>query len=319
MTALRRAAARALALSLLVYSLLHGQPPDTEAFRTGISLVHVDAEILDANHRVLTGMQKNDFLILDNGRPQSILSMASEEQPPDLILLFDISLSMRGVVQRIAGGAGQAFQQLRSGDRVCVMTFNSRSAVLFPFSDDLSAAQRAVKETLVKERFGGGTKIQNAVVDAGEQMKFQNRVGRRRAILIVTDDVGIRTRREESVVSELWAADASLNGVIVRDAKFTVQRRVTQVLSPETLLLQAGMQGIAEKTGGDVLHSSDGSAAFQEMMRRIRSRISLYYHMPDAKPGDTRRVQVELSSAARQRFPDATVHARRGYVIPWEK
>jgi hypothetical protein len=199
------------------------------------------------------------------------------------------------------------------------MTFNSRSAVLFPFSDDLSAAQRAVNETLVKERFGGGTKIQNAVVDAGEQMKFQNRVGRRRAILIVTDDVGIRTRREESVVSELWAADASLNGVIVRDAKFTVQRRVTQVLSPETLLLQAGMQGIAEKTGGDVLHSSDGSAAFQEMMRRIRSRISLYYRMPDAKPGDTRRVQVELSSAARQRFPDATVHARRGYVIPWEK
>lgn len=295
---------------------LRGQPPQGGSFHADVSLVHIDAEVTDSNHRVLTGMQKDDFLVLDNDRPQAILSMTSEEQPVDLILLVDTSLSMRGVIQRISQGAEQAFKELRPGDRVGVMVFSSHSTVLLPLTKDLLTAQHIVEGALIPQGFWGGTAIQNAVADAAEQLKPENRTERRRAILIVTDNSGTRTRREDSVVHELWAADASLNGLIISDAKFTAERNVTTILAPETMLLRAGMKGIAEKTGGDVLRSTPDDTEFQEMMHRIRSRISLYYRMPEAKRGESRHVKVELSSTAQKRFPDAVVRARRGYIVP---
>jgi VWFA-related protein len=287
-----------------------------ETFRSGISLVHVDIEVVDANHRVLTGLRKQDFRIFDSGSEQPILSIAADEQPLDLVLLFDISLSMRGVVQQIAEAAQSGLRQLHKGDRVCVMAFNTRSTLMLPFTDDLQLAQSAVQRNLMEQRFGGGTAIQSAVADAGERFGVEASSERRRAILIVTDDIGIRTRREESVVHELWRADASLSGLIVRDAKFNTAIHVRSILAPETLLLQAGMKGIAEKTGGDVLHSKDGDVAFRDMMHRVRSRISLYYRMPEGKRGEARRVKVELSTDAAKRIPGAVVRARHGYIVP---
>lgn len=305
---------RRLAAGLAACFCVLAQNAARETFQAGISLVHIDAEVLDANHRIITGLRKDDFAIDDDGRPENIVAFAAEEQPLDLVLLFDTSRSMRGVVDRIAKAAQAAFKQLRSGDRVAVMVFNEHSSLLLPMTADLDSARNVVEQSLVKERFGSGTKIQDGVSDAGRQFKSSN--NRRRAILIVTDDVGLRTRREDSVVHELWGADASLNGLIVRDEKFVVQMRVTHVLSPGTMLIQAGMRGIAEKTGGDVLQSSEPASAFKDMIHRIRSRFSLYYRMPDAKQGETRHVKVELSSSAQARLPGASVHARRGYIVP---
>jgi VWFA-related protein len=301
------------ALSGLLAAVTAAWQNDT--FRSGISLVHVDTEVLDANHRVLTGLQKQDFRISDSGREQPILGIASDQQPLDLLLLFDTSLSMRGVVQRIAEAAQSGLRELHNGDRVCVMVFNTKSTVLLPFTNNLELAQSTVQRILTKQHFGGGTAIQNAVSDAGERFDTGAKNERRRAILVVTDDVGIRTRREESVVHELWVADASLSGLVVRDAKFSAAVRVRNILAPELQLVQAGMKGIAEKTGGDVLYASNAAIGFAELMHRIRSRISLYYRMPEGKSGEARRINVELSPDARRRLPGASVQGRRGYVV----
>ena len=51
-------------------------------------------------------------------------------------------------------------------------------------------------------------------------------------------------------------------------------------------------------------------------MRRIRTRYSLYYAMPDVKPGSRRTIHVELSDDAAKRFPKAKVRARTGYIVP---
>jgi len=52
-----------------------------------------------------------------------------------------------------------------------------------------------------------------------------------------------------------------------------------------------------------------------EMMRRIRSRYSLYYPMPEGKPGSWRSIRAELTHDAQERFPGARVFARRGYRL----
>lgn len=289
---------------------------DDPVFRAGVALVHVDAEVTGQDGRILTGFTKDDFRVFDEGKEQAIVNFAAEEQPLDLILLFDVSGSMRAVVERVAASARQAFRELRPGDRVSVMVFNSRSRVVAPFTEDLDAVDRTIREDVLEGGFGGGTLIQQAVDDAALRFLHEKRSQRRRAVLIVTDNMGQRTRREETVVRDFWEADALLSGLIVPNTAYQTMRTVGIILGPQNLLMQAGMKGIAQKTGGDALRADAPETAFQDAIHRIRSRYGLYYELPKAKPGTTRTIHAELSPEAARRFPKSRVRARTGYVVP---
>lgn len=305
---------RSLPLILLAaYGLCAQEPP---TFRTDISLVRTDLEVTDGT-RVLTGFNQSDFLVLDNGAPQKILYFSQEQEPLDIILLFDVSGSMAANVARVAASARAAFSELRSGDRVAVMSFQNHSRLIAPLSDDLSAIQSAIEQGVVHGRFGGGTRLLAGVDDAAKYFLVQPKARRRRAVLILTDNFGQRSRRSSTVVHRLWEADASLSGLIIRGQLETAINTASTVMNPAlALALHEGMQGVAEKTGGDTMKAEDPGGAFQDMMRRIRLRYSLYYAMPAAKPGQERQVKVELTKVARQRYPKARVRARKGYVVP---
>jgi VWFA-related protein len=288
---------------------------DTAVFRTNVSLVHIDAEVVQ-DGRTLTGFAKTDFRVLDEGKEQPVLNFSAEEQPLDIILLFDISGSMQAIVAGVGAAAQQGLQELRQGDRVAVMVFNSRSWLVADFTENLDAVQRTIQQDVMSQPFGGGTLIQSAVDDAAAKFLHEPRTERRRAVLIITDNIGTRTRREETVVRDFWEADALLSGLIIQNKAFATMHTVGTIMSPTSLIMQAGMKGIADKTGGDAIHSEDPGAAFEDMMRRIRTRYSLYYAMPNDKPGKQRTVRVELAKAAGARYPKAVVRARKGYVIP---
>ena len=103
----------------------------------------------------------------------------------------------------------------------------------------------------------------------------------------------------------------------MRNPAYQAMRTVGIINSPLNLAMEAGMKGIAEKTGGDSLTANEPGTAFEEAMRRIRTRYSLYYALPEAKPGATRGIRVELTPAAAQRSPKSRVRARSGYVVPY--
>jgi len=304
------------AIAAFLYAATLACAQDAVTFRAGVSLVHVDAEVLDQDGRILNGLHKEDFRVFDERKEQPVVEFAAEEQPLDLILLFDISGSMRGVVQEVADAARQGLHQLQPGDRVCVMVFNSSSREVAPFTEDLDAVDRTIQNDVLGLNFGGGTLIQAAVSDAAMRFRRERHSERRRAVLIITDDMGTRTRREASVVDEFWESDAILSGLIVRNPGFQAMRTVGVILAPQNLAMQAGMKGIAEKTGGDTLTANEPGTAFQEAMRRIRTRYSLYYAQPEAKTGTTRAIRVDLAADAAKRFPKARVRARTGYVVP---
>ncbi len=291
---------------------------ETPTFKTGVSLVHVDAEVVSADGRILEGFTKDDFRVLDDGKEQPILHFSAGQDPLDLILLFDISGSMRPKTEEVAAAAGEAVHELRQGDRVAIMAFNSRSHVVLPFTKDLDRVQRSIREDILGLRFGGGTLIQKAVSDAAARFRSEPRTERRRAVLIVTDDFGMRTKSDRTVIGELWEADALLTALIVRSGKVYAAQAISTVFNPTLLALRAGVRGIAANTGGDYIRPEDAGQGFQESMRRIRSRYSIYYATPAAKPGTRRAIRVELANAAAKTNPKAKVRARTGYVTPAE-
>lgn len=307
---------RTLAACLFELALCYAQEPP--AFRTGVSLVHVDAEVTDGAGP-LSGFHKEDFLITDNRVPQHILYFSQDVEPLDLILLFDISGSMRPKIEKVAASSRKALAELRAGDRVAVMTFHGSSTIVAPFTEDLSAVARTIRDDVVGGRFGGGTRLLAGVDDAAEYFLQEPRTERRRAVLILTDNYGQRSRRTSTVVHHLWEADALLSGLIIRSPGETAVRTAMLVSSPLSILIQEGMAGVAEKTGGDTIKADDPGDALRDTMRRIRLRYSLYYAMPPGNPGEQRQVKVELSPDALSRYPNGRVRARKGYLIPGRK
>lgn len=217
----------------------------------------------------------------------------------------------RGVV----GAARQALRQLRRGDRVSIMTFNDSTRLVSSFTDDLDSVERDIQEVL-DLRFGGRTYILQAVAHAASYFLQDKRTHRRRAVLIITDNLGDRSsKKERSVIHNLWEADALLSGLIIPDRGYPVRRAIVAVIAPYALAMVGGVDHIVEQTGGDKIRSDDPGSAFPEMMRRIRSRYSLYYPTPEGKPDSFRSIRVELSPDTQTRFPEARVYARRGYRL----
>src|SRR5258708_2563971 len=300
----------ALGLFLALICLAQESP----TFRFDVSLVRLDAEVTDGT-RTLHGFHKEDFAVKDNGQPRHVLYFSQEEVPLDLILLFDISTSMRPNVERVAVSASTALSELRPGDRVAIMTFHGTSRIVAPFSEDLAAVERTINEKVVGGKFRGGTRLLAGVDDAAKYFLEQPRNERRRAVQILTDNYGQRSRKGSTVIHHLWEADAALSGLIIRGAAEQAVNTASMAMNPLLLALREGMEGVGDKTRGDTLKAGNAGEDFREMMRRIRQRYSLYYAMPQGKPGERRMMRVELSSETLSRYPKARVRAPKGYVM----
>ena len=288
---------------------------ESTVFKAGVSLVHVDTEVTDGT-RLMTGFHKEDFQISDNGSPQEILYFSQEQTPLDLILLFDLSGSMQPKLEKLATSAHAALAQLRAGDRVAVMTFTTKTTLVEPFTTDKQVIEQAINQKVLG-RARGGTHILRAVNDAAAYFLKFPRSERRRAVLIVSDNHGQPSGRANTTVRNLWEADALLSGLQLRSSGESVMLGARWALSPQTAWLQMeNMSSVADKTGGDVLKGHDPGPDFEEMIHRLRLRYMLVYALPPGKPGEGRKIKVQLSEDARAKNPKAQVRARYGYFVP---
>src|ERR1035441_1869955 len=134
-------------------------------FRTGVSLVRVDAQVTDGT-KGIDQLEKEDFLVKDNGVEQPILYCSQEDQAMDMLLLFDSSGSMAPAIRRVAASAHTALMELHQGDRVAVANFNTDGWLIGGFDKDLSEVETTVGG-VVGLRYGGGAAILSSGVDWG--------------------------------------------------------------------------------------------------------------------------------------------------------
>ncbi|MCU1274659.1 MAG: von Willebrand factor, type, partial [Bryobacterales bacterium] len=267
--------------------------------------------------------------------------------PVDLVLLLDVSRSMEPHVQRIAAAAHQALGVLGDQDRIAIMVFDRATRVRLAFGNRQDA-ERELERVLDQEAFDGGTDIKRGLLDAANYMARHARHDARHAMVILTDDQTERDRDDAAVLRALTRADCVLSALIAPDALHSgtkrmprddgsgswpddaLSARLHQMLPPELrpyfdgsapLMMggrtrSAGTSEIAGKSGGDSI-AVDHASAFEETLARIRQRYALYFYLPEGvKPGGERAIEVELSDAARRRYPGAQVRYRRSYLAP---
>ena len=277
-------------------------------FRTEVAMVRVDAEVLHQGQPV-EELTKEDFQVTDNGERREILHFAHQEEPLDVILLFDTSASMQPVVKRISQTANAALGELRDGDRVAVRAFSRGSDLLLDFTTDFDAVRDAMQRVL-RRPFIPHSELQRGIDDAALHFLKEPRTNRRRAIVAITDGLG--NGRAADAVEHLWQADTVVSGMIVRSAQMAVTFRIVR---PDTLF-SGGMGGISEDSGGDAVKFDDAGEGLRQMIHRLRLRYTIGYAMPAATPGQRREITVHLIGDAARRYQKAQVRARTGYVVP---
>jgi hypothetical protein len=77
-----------------------------------------------------------------------------------------------------------------------------------------------------------------------------------------------------------------------------------------------GIRFAANQTGGEAVDFDDASEGLRDAIRRLRSRYSLFYAPLGGKPGEERKIRVELTPVAAKGHKNAVLRARSGYVVP---
>jgi VWFA-related protein len=316
---------------------------DDVVFRSDVSLVRVDAQVVDSSNRAIVHLHAGDFVLREDGREVPIRNFAAENMPVDVLFLLDVSGSMRPHVQRIADASGAALGELGKDDRMAIMVFDRYTRVRLNFSSSRQDVQHEFDRLLRDERFNGGTDITRAMLDAADYIRREGRRDARRAIVILTDDQTEFDRDDAGVGRALGRADAVMCALIAPDA---MQNRGNRgggrpggwgggspgLGGPLGGIIfgrgggggnrypgggggghtsSAGTAEIARDSGGDSMSVND-SSALEDTLARIRQRYTLYFSLPDGvQPGQERNIQVDLSADARRRFSDAEVRYRR--------
>jgi Mg-chelatase subunit ChlD len=187
-------------------------------FRSDVSLIRVDAQVLDRQMRAVTGLSAGDFVLRDEGVEQPIRNFVREEMPVDVLMLFDVSRSMRPHVETVAGAARDAFRILGNQDRVAIMVFDRATRVRMGFKSNREEVFAGLDKMMRDEHFSGGTDITRAILDAASYIGKEGRRDARRAIVILTDDQTERNRDVEAASRALTRADAVMSALIAPDA-----------------------------------------------------------------------------------------------------
>jgi hypothetical protein len=150
-------------------------------------------------------------------------------------------------------------------------------------------------------------------VEASVQYLPQAEQRRQRAILMFTGDAGFALKDQNpiAVSKDFWQADVMLSAFVIP----TTLTKLTHDDNPyhAHALAMLGFRlfdyadDVAEQTGGEMVYAGDAGSvhrdpnpnlALRGAVQRMRRRYKLYYDMPPGKPGQRRKIEVELSRAA---------------------
>jgi len=178
-------------------------PEEVEAgdiIKVNTTLVTLPVSVLDRDGRYVPNLRKEDFRLWEDGVEQQVAFFSSVDKPFSVVLMIDTSGSTRFRLEDIQDAAIAFTNQLRTDDRVMIVSFDDQVRVLSEFTSDRGRLRDAIRRT----RPGDGTKLYEAV-DMVMNQQLSN-VSGRKAIVLFTDGVDT-TSRHASYASNVRDAE----------------------------------------------------------------------------------------------------------------
>ena len=143
--------------------------PTSEIVKINTDLVVLDAQVLrKKDGKVISTLSRDDFVLLEDGVKQDVVHFSQDRLPLSILLLLDLSASVRPVIQEIRNGALQALQHLRPEE---IKRFASQRVIasMQPYHaiDDGRWAENRIGAERAK-----GTYAFRSLLDAGAVLAF---------------------------------------------------------------------------------------------------------------------------------------------------
>ncbi len=276
-------------------------------FRTGVEVVTVAAAVRDRRGRVVRGLGRDDFEVLDTGVVAPIQDFFVGDSPISLGVLLDISGSMAigGNIDRARDAVAVATMNLsQAGDEASLFTFDSKLQEVVPFTEDLARLRRVALEG----KPWGVTSLYDAIHATAQSVG--TRLNRHRAVLVITDGVDTGSTLSPGQVSAVASGiDVPVYLLVVVNpldhpgGAFEAKASAGQAAS------RSALADLSRWTGGDLRVASVPahlSLAVRDLFLELRHQYLLTFQ-PGSRAG-WHPIEV------RTRKKNAVVHARSGYV-----
>ncbi len=165
-------------------------------FRKDVDEVLLHATVVDDKQHIVTNLDKTAFTVIEDGKPQNIVSFRHEDIPVSIGIVIDNSGSMREKRAKVNQAALNLVRASNPQDEVFVVNFNDEYYLDQDFTNDLLK----LKEALEKIDAKGGTALYEAVVASADHLKRNSKL-EKKVILVVTDgeDNASRETLEQAV------------------------------------------------------------------------------------------------------------------------
>lgn len=211
-------------LCLLLVSLaLRAQPDKT--------FVSVPVSVSDREGRYISGLKKEDFRILQDGKEQKISFFATEDEPVSVALLIDTSESTKSVLTEIRAAAKDFIELLNYKDKCLVATFDSEVKVLSPFSSNREDLEKSLEKIETGKR--EGTVVFSAI-DQIAREHFAKTQGRK-IIVLLSDgkDYGSSVSKND-LFAQLEESDVMIYSIFYQTGRVFVDPKGAVKEEPET-------------------------------------------------------------------------------------
>jgi VWFA-related protein len=307
-----------LALSLALTTMLapaaaQEVAPD-EVIKVNTDLVVFDAQVVSKKtKRAVADLRREDFELYEDGARREIGYFSRDELPLSVLLLLDVSGSVRPIIHQVGEGALGALEKLKPADEVAVMAFASNSQLVQDFTRDRRLIAEKIKEASRVDWIGNGTFLTDALFKSATQMPRASNPASRRVVIVVTDNVALLGDKNlvRRTANELLESGAVVYGLVVRAA-------LGKVFDVLTLGKVNPVEHFSELTGGEVSGADKGEvdAKLGEMFARLRTRYSLGFKPADAREdGKLHQLKLQLTPAAAARNGKVIVITKRGYYF----
>jgi Ca-activated chloride channel family protein len=312
-TARRRTLRSLLAVGVLIASSSvvrsqqssSSESPSSEQYtiKVNVDMVVLRASALDHKSTLVSGLDKDDFQVYEDGVLQTIKHFSHEDAPVTVGLVIDNSGSMSPKRNDVIAAALAFARSSNPQDQMFVVNFNEKVSFglpeNMPFTDNVAQVEVALSRGVST----GETALYDAVVAALDHLQQGNQ---EKKVLIVISDGGDNASRHK--LAEIMALAGQPNIIIYTIGIFDEQDADR---NPHVL------KQLAKDTGGEAFlpeSLKDVAPICERIARDIRNQYTIAYVSTNrARDGRYRTLQVKASAPGAGRL---VVRTRTGYFAP---
>jgi VWFA-related protein len=286
-----------------------GQAPSSDqnnvyVFKKEVDEVTLHATVVDDHFRPITGLDKKDFTVFEDGKPQKITYFRNEDIPVALGIVIDNSGSMRDKRPQVNAAAINLVRTSNPQDQVFVVNFNEE----YFLDQDYTGSVPKLKDALERIESRGGTALYDAVVASSDHLK-KSAALEKKVLLVVTD--GEDNASRESLEQALRRLEEQ-NGPTVYTIGLLGEEHNKRA--------RRALREMAEDTGGVAFfpkNLDEVQSITTEIAHDIRNQYTIQYKptTPQSK-GGYRTVKVEAQAPG---YKKLQVRTRSGYYAGQER